>query len=264
MDSPPLQGRVVHASICDEIRSCHVPNERVLRPCRSLDMDDKKDTADGSEIQTTTWDVENLVKCGINYLLTGAGFLPSTVTITIIISHSLIWLHVSQLACWILSINRRNDRNECWFLTTRDPSFMRRIMVWQFLQDDVLLSAWPNQTLKVATTKKESSLSFSCLLDHMSPVQLTIRTCKWMLRRHVFFMLGQKANFQGSFQWGYCWWQAEIRLSPLEVGSLSPFFTGFLAPSRRWSISRDPPAIFCGKNAGFCCSSHRELTISRS
>ena len=104
---------MVHASICDEIRSCHVPNERVLRPCRSLDMDDKKDTADGSEIQTTTWDVENLVKCGINYLLTGAGFLPSTVTITIIISHSLIWLHVSQLACWILSINRRNDRNEC-------------------------------------------------------------------------------------------------------------------------------------------------------
>ena len=27
----------------------------------------------------TTWDVENLVNNGINYLLTGAGFLPSTV-----------------------------------------------------------------------------------------------------------------------------------------------------------------------------------------
>ena len=29
--------------------------------------------------QTTTWDVCNLVKSGINYLSTGAGYLPSTV-----------------------------------------------------------------------------------------------------------------------------------------------------------------------------------------
>ncbi len=29
--------------------------------------------------QTTTWDVQNPVNNGINYLLTGAGFLPSTV-----------------------------------------------------------------------------------------------------------------------------------------------------------------------------------------
>ena len=29
--------------------------------------------------QTTTWDVQNLVNNGINYLSTGAGFQPSTV-----------------------------------------------------------------------------------------------------------------------------------------------------------------------------------------
>ena len=33
------------------------------------------DTVDGSEIQTTTWDIHNLVNSGINYLSTGAGFL---------------------------------------------------------------------------------------------------------------------------------------------------------------------------------------------
>ena len=37
-------------------------------------------TVDGSEIpRPTTWDVENLVNKGINYLSTGAGFPPSTV-----------------------------------------------------------------------------------------------------------------------------------------------------------------------------------------
>ena len=36
-------------------------------------------TVDGSEIWLTTWDVESLVNNGINYLSTGAGFLPSTV-----------------------------------------------------------------------------------------------------------------------------------------------------------------------------------------
>ena len=33
------------------------------------------------EIQLTTWDVRNLANNGINYLSTGAGFLPSTVPI---------------------------------------------------------------------------------------------------------------------------------------------------------------------------------------
>ena len=37
-----------------------------------------KHTVDGSEIRLTTWDVKNLVNSGINYLSTGAGFLPST------------------------------------------------------------------------------------------------------------------------------------------------------------------------------------------
>ena len=32
---------------------------------------------DGSEIRRTTWDVKNPVYHGINYLSTGAGFLPS-------------------------------------------------------------------------------------------------------------------------------------------------------------------------------------------
>ena len=38
-------------------------------------------TVDGSKSQTTTWHVKNPVNIGINYLLTGAGFLPSTVFI---------------------------------------------------------------------------------------------------------------------------------------------------------------------------------------
>ena len=33
------------------------------------------------EIRLTTWDVQNLVNHGINYLSTGAGFFPSTVTL---------------------------------------------------------------------------------------------------------------------------------------------------------------------------------------
>ena len=37
------------------------------------------DTSDGSEIRITTWDVQNCENNGINYLSTGAGFLPSTV-----------------------------------------------------------------------------------------------------------------------------------------------------------------------------------------
>jgi len=32
------------------------------------------------EIRLTTWDVKNPVNTGINYLSTGAGFPPSTVT----------------------------------------------------------------------------------------------------------------------------------------------------------------------------------------
>ena len=46
---------------------------------------------DGSEIWLTTWDVENLVNNGINYLSTGAGVLPST-----------IWFQIFQ---WVLEIN---------------------------------------------------------------------------------------------------------------------------------------------------------------
>ena len=37
-------------------------------------------TVDGRNPKTTTWDVWNPVNTGINYLSTGAGFLPSTVS----------------------------------------------------------------------------------------------------------------------------------------------------------------------------------------
>ena len=36
-------------------------------------------TVDGSEIRLTTWDVKKTVNNMMNYLSTGAGFLPSTV-----------------------------------------------------------------------------------------------------------------------------------------------------------------------------------------
>jgi len=38
-----------------------------------------EDTVVGSEIRLTTWNVSNPVNDGIDYLSTGAGFLPPTV-----------------------------------------------------------------------------------------------------------------------------------------------------------------------------------------
>ena len=63
-----------------------------------------------AEIRLTTWDVENLVNNGINYLSTGAGFLPSTV-----------WCNFLDVAIEIIpmkqgsvksGIHRNNDYNQ--------------------------------------------------------------------------------------------------------------------------------------------------------
>ncbi len=47
------------------------------------------------KISCTTWDVENYVNNGINYLSTGAGFLPSTVQMTLTRS---VWCHFLALS----------------------------------------------------------------------------------------------------------------------------------------------------------------------